>query len=190
MAKLFLPDNTVLINFALIHRMDLLGELINTRGCWCISVARECDNSARYPKLSDLTQAAAIFGTPLVPDQAEHVETQMLRTNIGPPRETGHQHLGEAETIAVMSRRGIDGLFLTDDNGARTLAAHHGITAVTTWDLLRLACRTNKLTQAVLVGYLRTLKSEGRGHPPSVFNHQHSLQSGWTDAAVLTSQRR
>lgn len=176
MAKLFLPDNTVLVNFALIHRMDLLGELIKTQGCWCISVARECRNSAAVdPKYADMAQASAIFGTPLVPDQAEHVEIRTLRETMASPGEPATKHLGEAETVAIMSRRHIDGFFLTDDRDAQALATHHGIPVVTTWDLLRLAHRINKLSQPVLAGYLRALRAERRGQPPGVTDQRSFL---------------
>jgi hypothetical protein len=97
-AKLFLPDNTVLVNFALIHRMDLLGELIKSQGCWCISVARECQNSASVdPKYSDMTQAATIFGTPLLPSQAVLVDTRTLRDSMASPGDPATKHLGEAD---------------------------------------------------------------------------------------------
>jgi predicted nucleic acid-binding protein len=168
-ATLFLPDNTVLVNFALIHRMDLLGDLLANKGSWCLSVARECARSAAAdPKFADMNDAATIFGTPLVPDRAELVDTQTLRVSMAAPGEPVTQHLGEAETVAIISRRRIDGCFLTDDRGARTLAVHHGITVVSTWDLLRVAHRANKVSKPVLDGYLKTLKSEGRGQPPGV----------------------
>lgn len=177
MAKLFLPDNTVLVNFALIHRMDLLTELINGRGAWCISVANECHNSANaVSNLSDMTQAPAIFGTPLHPDQAERIDTRTLRDNIASPGDAATKHLGEAETVAIISRRQIDGLFLTDDRDAQALAAHNGIATVTTWDLLRLAYRVGKITEPVLAGYLRTLTAENRGRPPGV-NNQASFKA-------------
>lgn len=57
MAKLFLPDNTVLINFAIIGRMDLLAELLNGQGSWCLSISRECANSQPYQP--DLVQASS-----------------------------------------------------------------------------------------------------------------------------------
>jgi predicted nucleic acid-binding protein len=173
-AKLFLPDNTVLINFAIIQRIDLLAELINQRGTWCISVARECKNSATYyPNMAD---APAIFGTPLFPDRAERIDTENLRTSMAGPGDPATRHLGEAETVAIMNRRQIDGFFLTDDQDAKALAAHHGIPDVSTWDLLRLAYRTNKATAPVLAGYLKTLKAAQRGNPPGVTN-QHTFHA-------------
>jgi hypothetical protein len=180
LAKLFLPDNTVLVNFALIHRMDLLGELVRSQGAWCVSVARECHNSTAIdPKYSDMAQAAAIFGQPLLPDNAERVDTQTLRVSMASPGEPATKHLGEAETVAIISRRRLDGFFLTDDRDAQRLAGHQGIPVVTTWDLLRLAYRTNKITEPVLAGYLRTLKAERRGQPLGVTD-QRSFQAWLT----------
>ncbi|WP_457180913.1 hypothetical protein [Mycobacteroides abscessus] len=166
MAKLFLPDNTVLINFAIIGRMDLLAELLNGQGSWCLSISRECANSQPYQP--DLVQASAIFGPPLVPDRAEHEDALFLRDSMASPGDPSTKHRGEAETIAIINRRRIDGLFLTDDRDATDLAMRHGIAVVTTWDLLRLAYRVDKVTKTDLSGYLRTLKLQRRGQPPTV----------------------
>lgn len=166
MPKLFLPDNTVLINFAIIRRMDLLAELLKGQGAWCVSIARECAKSQAYHP--DLDQAGAMFGSPLVPTAAERIDTNILREAMASPGEPATQHLGEAETIAIITARRLDCLFLTDDGGAAVLARRHGIAAVSTWDLLRLAHRTNKVTRPVLTGYLRTLKDANRGQPRNI----------------------
>ncbi len=71
MAVLLFPDNTVLINFAIINRMDLLERLANGNGHWCATVASECDSSAQKPGLSSLANAKDIFGSPWSPDAAE-----------------------------------------------------------------------------------------------------------------------
>lgn len=166
MPKLFLPDNTVLINFAIIRRVDLLAELVKGQGAWCLSIARECDKSRAFHP--DLSEAAAIFGAPLIPDASERLDAKIMRETMASPGESPTQHLGEAETIAIMSARQLDGLFLTDDAGARALAQRHQITAVSTWDLLRLAHKVNKITRPVLTGYLRTLAAADRGKPPGI----------------------
>lgn len=171
MARLFLPDNTVLINFAIIRRMDLLAELVHGQGSWCMAIAGECQNSqAYYP---DLAAASTIFGAPLIPTSVEHQDTLILRDSMASPGDPTTKHRGEAETIAIISRRRIDGLFLTDDRDAKDLATRHSIPFVTTWDLLHLAHRVNKVTKPVLSGYLRTLKSQQRGNPPGVTNPDH-----------------
>ncbi|MGF7238301.1 MAG: hypothetical protein ACQSGP_25575 [Frankia sp.] len=64
MAVLLFPDNTVLINFAIINRMDLLERLANGNGRWCATVASECWTSARQPDLGALAAAGNIFGSP------------------------------------------------------------------------------------------------------------------------------
>jgi len=67
-AKLLFPDNTVLINFALINRMDLLERLANGNGHWCATVASECTRSSREAGLEALADAPEIFGAPWYPE--------------------------------------------------------------------------------------------------------------------------
>jgi hypothetical protein len=57
MTALFFPDNTVLINFAMINRMDLLERLANGNGAWCATVAAECRKSADFPGLAAMSDA-------------------------------------------------------------------------------------------------------------------------------------
>lgn len=65
---LVLPDNTVLVNFAHLNRMDLLAKLVRDNGAWCASVAAECDQSAKLPGLESMADAHEIFGEPLRPE--------------------------------------------------------------------------------------------------------------------------
>jgi hypothetical protein len=78
-ASLMFPDNTVLINFAIINRMGLLEKLANGNAQWCATVAGECAESAGYPGLAALSAAEEIFGEPLYPTPAEHQDVQVLR---------------------------------------------------------------------------------------------------------------
>jgi hypothetical protein len=66
MAVLMFPDNTVLINFAIINRMDLLERLANGNGRWCATVAIECAESAKRPELaaSSFPTTAALHAWP------------------------------------------------------------------------------------------------------------------------------
>ncbi|AEH08929.1 hypothetical protein FsymDg_1462 [Candidatus Protofrankia datiscae] len=61
MAVLLFPDNTVLINFAILNRMDLLGRLANGNGRWCATVAAECDASAQQPGLAALRSGCPVW---------------------------------------------------------------------------------------------------------------------------------
>ncbi|MCT7366350.1 hypothetical protein [Mycolicibacterium llatzerense] len=157
--------------------MDLLADLVNGHGQWCLTIARECTRSQVH--YSDLVHANGIFGSPLTPSPAELIQTQILRTGMASPGEPSTQHLGEAESIAIILYRTIDAIFLTDDLGAKTLAARHDIKVVTTWDLLRMACRVGKLAADVLAGYLRTLAANNRGHPPGVVPADPASITAW-----------
>jgi predicted nucleic acid-binding protein len=162
------PDNTVLINFAIINRMDLLGRLANGIGRWCATVATECAESAKLPELAALSVALEIFGEPLFPDDAEHQDVRVLRDQLASPGDPATQHLGEAETIAIIVRRRLSCFFVTDDGSARRLAAQNGIQVVSTWHLLKIAHRAGLLDADTFWGYVQTLRGRGRGTPPGV----------------------
>jgi hypothetical protein len=89
------PHNTVLINFAIINRMDLLEKLANGNGQWCATVAGECAESAGYPGLAALSAAEDIFGEPLYPNPAEHQDVQVLRNQLASPGDPPTKHLGD-----------------------------------------------------------------------------------------------
>jgi len=166
---LVLPDNTVLVNFANINRMDLLKRLAK-HGAWCASVADECERSARLPGLKSMAYAYEIFGVPLSPEsRSEHILTQAFRTRLARPGEDKYRHLGEAETLAIMSSRSIDGIFATDDKSVPVIANELKIRVVTTFDLLRAAHRGGMVDADTLWSYLQTLRQGGRGGPPGLF---------------------
>jgi predicted nucleic acid-binding protein len=167
---LVLPDNTVLINFALINRMDLLARLVRN-GAWCASVADECDRSAKQPGLDSMVAAHEIFGEPLRPENGrEHVMTQTLRRLLARPGEDRLRHLGEAETLAIMSCRSLRGIFATDDGAVPTLAKQQGIQVVTTSDLLRAACRGHMVDADTLWSHFQTLRQSRRAMQPGVYD--------------------
>lgn len=167
MTTVMFPDNTVLVNFAHLNRVALLGVLFPSRQ-WCATVASECGKSATVPGLSDLHSAPAVFGAPLYPNPAEHVDTQILRTAMSRPDDERHKHLGEAETIAIVSRRRIHAVFVTDDRSAKARAAAHGILVIDTWRVFQLAHRKGLLTAAEVWADLQTLAAKERGGPPKV----------------------
>lgn len=178
MPLLVLPDNTVLINFAHINRMDLLA-LIASEGAWCATVADECDRSATRPGLASMSQAHQIFGEPLRPETgAEHVMTRTLRTRLARPGDGPHRHLGEAETLAIISGRSLNGIFATDDKSVRVLATDLNIQVVTTFDLLRFAAvRAGYVDHNTLWSHLLTLRQLQRGSPPGV--HDQASFARW-----------
>ena len=57
--RLVFPDTTVLINFALVDEMPLLGQLVANNGSWCGTVASECDDQASKQGLPHMRDAHA-----------------------------------------------------------------------------------------------------------------------------------
>lgn len=167
LSVLLFPDNTVLINFALISRMDLLGRLAH-HGSWCATVASECDRSAQEPGLGALSQAREIFGEPLRPDDAELLDARVLRQELAMPGDGPFHHLGEAETLAIVIRRQLTAIFVTDDKDATRLATNNSVTVVSTWMLLRVAHRQGWVDADTLWGYVQTLQAGHRSMPPDV----------------------
>jgi predicted nucleic acid-binding protein len=168
MAVLIFPDNTALINFAIINRMDLLSRLANGNGRWCATVSIECARSARVPGLAALDDAPEIFGEPLFPDDAELQDVRVLRDELASPGDQPSKHLGEAETLAIVARRHLNCFFVTDDRDAARLANKHGVRAVDTWRLLSVAYRKDWLDADTLWGYVQTLQGRSRGAPRGV----------------------
>jgi predicted nucleic acid-binding protein len=170
MPDFFFPDNTVLVNFAHINRMDLLKRLLNGKGKWCATVSQECARSSREPGLDAMQQAPDIFGPPEYPLDVELQDTLLLRQQITRPDDHPKKSLGEAETLAIMSRRFMTAWFITDDKEARRLAEEHHVISVTTWDLLKLAVKLNYVDADTLWGYLQTLRALRRGAPDGVLD--------------------
>lgn len=166
-SSFFFPDNTVLVNFALIDRIELLEALLLGRGRWCTSVAFECAKSAAFPGLQSLINVRAFLGAPIRPSPAELVHARLLRESLAGPLESATDHLGEAETIAVLtSRPDLSGsIFVSDDNGARALAQAHAIDIANTWDLLLFARNSRRLSPVAYSACLQTLRKQGRRPP-------------------------
>jgi len=145
--------------------MDQLEKFIDGRGRWCGSVAQECAKGAKKPGLEDMAKAASIFGEPLRPSGAEHMDIEMIREQMLKPNHRDTDHRGEAETIAIISRRQIKGVFITDDKGAALVAKKESITVATTWQILQLMVQAKWLTDVQFRNHLETLNRANRYIP-------------------------
>ena len=170
MTALLFPDNTVLVNFALIGRMDLFTLIASNKGRWCATVAGECADSAKQPGLESLSQASAVLGDPLYPEtEVERLDVRRFRDELAEPGDERHKHLGEAETLAILTCRAeLRAAFVTDDDGAKRLAQRENITVYSTWDLLVVLRRARKITEDELLGFFDILHSERRKLPSGV----------------------
>lgn len=180
MSRLFFSDNTVLVNFAHIDRVELLEKLLNGKGRWCATVAHECALSSSVAGLEALAAVADIFGEPERPNAAELVDTRVLRERMSSPGDHRFAHLGEAETVAVMSRRFSTSYFVTDDGGATVIAIAEGLHVLTTWDLLRALVRAGLIARDQLWADLEVLRKAGRGRPPGVYGRPSFI--AWLNA--------
>jgi predicted nucleic acid-binding protein len=165
--SLFFPDNTVLINFAIVSRVDLLEKLANGNGRWCLSVSEECAKSARVDGLAALNGVRDFLGEPLEPTPAELLTTRVLRDGMAAPGDRPTKHLGEAETIAIVTSRGLQStaVFISDDTGALIHAEAHGLRIADTWDLLDLAERVGMISGEEHARYVAALQSADRRRP-------------------------
>jgi predicted nucleic acid-binding protein len=181
-SRLFFADNTVLINFALLDRMDLLGRLANGCAAWTAAIRRECRASADALDNDQLRGAAAIFGTPVrMTDPRTIREALTLLEQMREPHDPADRHRGEAETIALIAVEHTGSLFVTDDADARSRAQERGIRSVSTCQLLRLAIRVDALTAHDAWAYVCELRRRGRTLHDSP--HEESTYMQWCRAA-------
>lgn len=114
-----------------------------------------------------MSRAGEIFGVPLYPAGAEHVDIRVLQEQmLQPGDDKSRAHLGEAETITIIARRGLTAAFVTDDRNAQREARSREIPVYTTWHILKLAVKAGKLSvEEFLIAYETLVRAE-RGHPP------------------------
>lgn len=164
MAPLIFPDNTVLVNFALIGRVELLETLVKGRAAWTLTISGECHRSAAEPGLEALHKMREIFGDPLMPTPAERIDAQLIRERIAGTDFRPNARLGEAEAFAIITARAIsNAVFVSDDAAARTYGQEHRIVVYSTMDLLQLAGRVGWLSPEDAWSCLEILRAHARG---------------------------
>lgn len=163
------PDNTVLINFGYLDRVELLERLL-PQPTWCLTVSRECRQSYSILGFDAYPKVQALFGEPLIPTKGERINLHRLRDDLAGPDDKPDAHIGEAETITIAKSRGFSGpILVTDDVGAADMARREGMTVITTWMLLKAAVRhTEQLTEDEAWDAATTLRAKRRGWPRGV----------------------
>lgn len=174
MSALLFPDNTVLVNFAIIGEIELFDGLVRGRSAWTHAVSEECRASASQPGLESLRAMPDIFGDPLTLMTPQEVtDARAFRSALSGPGDHPRSHLGEAEGIAIITNRANDDAFVTDDRAARELARASGVITYSTCALLRLAVRSRRLSAQSAWNHVITL----RRYPRSLLDsptEQHS----------------
>ena len=167
MTYLLFPDNTVLVNFALMGRLDLFAALVDGRGAWTNTIAEECRKGATKPGLESLARMPEILGTPLLPTPAERVATLVFRERLASPGDRPSMHLGESEAMAIIVSRRFKAVFVTDDRGAARLARSDdvGVRTYSTGDLLRLSVKSKLIDLDTGWDLVVLLRAKGRVVP-------------------------
>lgn len=163
MNYIFFPDNTFLVSLGLIERVDLL-EWLPSR-MWSASVKSECLASSRVEGLAQLKQVPDYMGAPLLPTITELQQTRILKDRLATPGDDANAHLGEAESLAIVISRGLEAVFVTDDKGAALIARAHSVQVATTWRVLRLMYKSQRLGRADMHRARDVLRQEGRRAP-------------------------
>ena len=180
----FFPDNTVLINVAILDHVEFLDRFVQKRGRWCASIEYEWRRSHRALDLSSKfdVQVRNMCGQPIQPDHGDYVDIQLLQEQMRAPGDRRIKHLGEAETIVMIRRRAelMGSIFLTDDAGARSQAiAEPAVNrCLGTTELLAYFEVAGWITRNVVHADLLVLQEAGRHVRPSVAREYDQLADG------------
>lgn len=123
-------DTTVVCNFAAVGRTDLLWQILRGRGRWTSAVAYEVELASGYVAGLDLAPTQAALGEPFALDEPALVE-QVERTRravFGGHEDRPPQHLGEAETLVLLSQaEWSEARWVSDDREAVRYARRRGL---------------------------------------------------------------
>jgi hypothetical protein len=144
------PDNSVIINFALLQRLDLLKSYLRGQGKVTQAVSHEINASAGWvPAMVSLDQKEW-FGKPIrVTDDHERVEGIRRHVFGGRPDEP-RKHLGESETLYLIKFRAdyADSVWITEDRSAYDFARANSIIARNTFEVLCELCAFGEISRA------------------------------------------
>lgn len=151
MSACLFPDNTVLCNFACVGELRLLSELLDGNGRWVEAVAHECDkSSAFYPDLKTIAVEGWLGHPVEISAEIEQRQVEGIRRAVfGGTAARATQHLGEAQTIHVISRWSdySGSTWISDDQESLRVARRQGIAVKETQHLV---------AEAVQWGFIRT----------------------------------
>lgn len=161
------PDNSVVINFAVVDRLELLRASLRGRGRVTEAVWREIGDSAqRVPNLAKLDRADW-FGSPIrIEGDSNSLSVEGIRlgvfgaSRIDPPT----LHLGESQTIHII---GTDpdfagSVWMTEDVESLRYAKARGLIAYDTLDILQSLVAFGELSASDAFSIAEEMLSCGR----------------------------
>jgi len=160
------PDNTVLCNFAVVDRLNLLETILNGRGRWTSAVAGEAEASAQYLPALRIVVSAGWMGEPIeITDDTDVLQVERVRRVVfGGTDAKPLQHLGEAETCHVIRNlpKFASSWWITDDREALRYAKRQGIPAYETIDLMAMAVNDGDVVDGAAFELMERMASCGR----------------------------
>jgi predicted nucleic acid-binding protein len=153
-------DTMCLSHFALIERLDVLGELLGSRACWTTAVVKEeiARGGEQYPLLRNALDLPWLQVKAL--DELHEIQLFVKWSRaIG----TSDRDHGEASVFAASEALG--GVALTDDRQATKVARALGLDVHGTIWLLAELCRDGKLHEAGAGNLIDMLRDSGMRLP-------------------------
>jgi predicted nucleic acid-binding protein len=140
MATCWFPDNSVIINFAVVDRLDLLRSSLRGQGRVVEAVHYEIGQSqSRVPNLHKLDREDWFGEAIRIDDEhAQQAVESMRKIRFGGEDSKPREHLGESQTLHVLRTdpEYSGSVWITEDRGAFRVAKAMGLIARDTRDLL------------------------------------------------------
>lgn len=153
MAAAIFPDNTVLVNFAAIQRLDLLESWLRGRGRWTRAVADEAKKSSGYwPALCELHDAGWLQEPiEIEGDDAAAAVERLRRRVFGGSASEPKKHLGESQTCYLIGsvENWHGSWWVSDDQDSIEFARRCGFIVLETIDVFRHMVADGDLTAGV-----------------------------------------
>jgi hypothetical protein len=165
------PDNTVLCNFACVHQLPLLVQLLDGKGRWVEAVAHEVEmSSTHYLDLKSIAKDGWLEEPLEITDPIEIRRVEGIRKSVfGGVASRPLQHLGEAQTIHVISgwSSHAGSTWLSDDQESLRYARGQGIAVRETRHLVAEAVQFGFVSGAS-AGYSMLEQMIAEGQHPSL----------------------
>jgi predicted nucleic acid-binding protein len=149
-----------LSHFALIERLDVLGELLSGQTCWTTAIVRDelSVGVEEHPLLRNALDLPWLQVAAL--DELHEIQLFVKYSRLIGTSERDH---GEASVFAVSEL--LDGIALTDDRLATNVARANGVDVHGTIWLLAQLCRDGKITEAGAGNLIDMLRDSGMRLP-------------------------
>ena len=159
-AKPLVLDTMCLSHFALIERLDVLGESLSGGECWTTAIVKDelVRGAGDHPLLRNALDLPWLQVAAL--DEINEIQLFAKWSRLIGTSERDH---GEASVFAVSEL--LDGVALTDDQKATKVARANGLEVHGTIWLLAQLCRAGKITEAGAGNLIDMLRDSGMRLP-------------------------